>query len=131
MFKRALFLGITAGLLSGLASVIFMNVYKVAMFTDFSPLVTPMQLMSACMFGCVLASVGFWLLMRVMPKGGEMVFNLLFTLLTFASIIGPIAHQWPVEADTDLVAYFPGFAITLHFFPAVIWFTLKPFFIKH
>jgi hypothetical protein len=130
MFIRSLILGLTAGLLSGAACMVFAKVYADTMYVDFSPLVGPMNYFGACIFGCVLASIGFWAAVKVMPKYGEGVFNLLFAMATFASILGPIAHIWPLDADQDLITYFPMYAMTLHFFPAVVWFALKPWFMK-
>ena len=68
MFKKALLLGITAGILSGIASVIFAGVYKETMFTDFSPVVPTINLMGACMFGCVLASLGYLGVIKISPN---------------------------------------------------------------
>jgi hypothetical protein len=135
MFTRSLLLGITAGLLSGIACMVFAMVYKETQFVDFSVLIGPVNYIGACVFGCVLASIGFWASVKVMPKYGEIVFNFLFTILTFASILGPIGYTWPPEAATNdevsmAIDYFSVFAITLHFFPAIVWYTLKPVFIK-
>ena len=135
MFKNSLLLGVVSGLLSGLASVIFAGVYKETMFTDFSPVVSSMALFGACIFGCVLASVGYVLVMKFLPKNGNIIFNLLFTILTFASIISPIMYKFPpdlnVEGIDEITMLFIPFAMTLHFFPALIWFTLKPLFIRN
>jgi hypothetical protein len=130
MFTRSLLLGVTAGLLSGLACIVFANVYKETMYLDFTPLVGSMNYLGSCIFGCVLASIGYWAAVKVMPKYGDAVFGLLFALLTFTSILGPIGYTWPPEADTDLITYFPMYAMTLHFFPAVVWFALKPWFLN-
>ena len=134
MFKKSLFLGITSGILSGVACMIFAGVYKETMFTDISPVITSVNLIGACVFGCVLASLGYFLLTKFFPKFGEIVFNLLFTFISFASILSPIAYKFPPELDVEgidmITSYFIPFAMTLHFFPALIWFTLKPIFIK-
>ena len=134
MFKRVLFLGITAGILSGLASHIFMMVYKEVMIVDFSPVLKAYQLYAACVFGCVLASMGYFAAVKVVPRFGEIIFNLLFMILSFASIISPIMHIFPPELDVkgidEITSYFIPFAITLHFFPAIAWFALKPIFVK-
>jgi len=56
----------------------------------------------------------------------ELIFNLAFTILSFASIIIPIAATLPLD-----VAYpelFPGLAVPMHFFPAMAWYTLRPLF---
>lgn len=134
MLQKSLFVGITAGILSGVASVLFAFVYKEVMLTDFSPVLSMLSLMGACMFGCILASIGFWALHRLSPKHGEIIFNLLFVAFSFASILGPIMFKFPPELDVEGVdminSYFIPFAITLHFFPALIWLAIKPIFIR-
>jgi hypothetical protein len=135
MFKKSLFLGITAGFLSGVACIIFSIVYKETMFTDFSPVVSNFNLIGACLFGCILASIGYFGVKKMIPKYGDIVFNLLFTILTFASIISPIAYKFPPELDFEgidmVTSYFIPFAMTLHFFPIIIWLALKPLFFKN
>lgn len=130
MFKKSLFVGVTAGLLSGIASIVFTGVYKEITFVDFSPVLNATNLIGACMFGCVLASIGFWALTKVSTKYGEILFNLFFILLTFVSILGPIGYKFPLDFNEEITMYFPFLAITLHFFPALIWFAVKPIFIK-
>ena len=39
MFKKSLFVGVTAGILSGVASIVFEIVYKETMLVDFTPVV--------------------------------------------------------------------------------------------
>jgi len=128
MFKKSLFLGISSGVLAGIASIIFEQIYLKAFYLDFSPIAGPVSLMSACIFGCVLAAIGYWAFTSWLKNKGEILFNLLFTILSFASILGPIATTLPLDLDADLTLMFPGFAITMHFFPALAWFTLKPIF---
>jgi hypothetical protein len=69
-----------------------------------------------------------------LPRYGEIVFNFLFTIFTFASIIGPIMFTFPPELDVEgieeITSYFQPFAMTLHFFPALAWYTVKPIFLK-
>ena len=134
MFKRSLLLWITAGLLSGVSSLIMVSIYKEAMFVDFSPVISSMQYIGSCLFGCILASLGFVLATKFVPKFGEIIFNLLFTLLTFASLIGPLMFKFPPDLDVngidEITMYFIPFTMTLHFLPALIWFALKPLFIK-
>lgn len=130
MFKNSIFLGLASGLSAGTAAIIFAGVYKEAMYVDFSEVLTSANLIGACVFGTTIASLGYLLIKKVLPKKGDLVFNILFTLLTFASIVGPIAHTFPPEMDDMIQSYFPSFAITLHFFPMLFWLVLKPFFIK-
>jgi len=58
----------------------------------------------------------------------DMVFNLLFVVLTFASILRPIGFIMPLDQESPEL--FPGLAVPMHFFPALGWFALKPFFGK-
>jgi hypothetical protein len=76
----------------------------------------------------LLASVGYGLLVKWLPKPGEIVFNFALVVLTFASIMGPFAVKLPL--DFEQPELFPGLTVPMHFFPALAWFTLKPLFIK-
>jgi uncharacterized membrane protein len=134
MFTKSLLVGVTAGILSGVAGIIFTIVYKEVMFVDFAPVVSNINIIGATLFGCILASIGYWLLTKMSSKFGEIIFNMLFVILTFASILGPIMFKFPPELDVkgidEILMYFQPFAITLHFFPALIWFAVKPLFIR-
>ena len=128
MFKKLLFLGLLAGLGAGVTSVIYAQVYNGAFGTDFSLVVNPISIMSSCIFGGVLASVGYMGLSKLIVRGTEMVFNIIFVLLSFASILVPLVAKLPY--DVDFPELFPGFAIPMHFFPALFWFALRPIFFK-
>jgi hypothetical protein len=134
MFKNHLLHGLTAGILSGVACMVFMKVYKEIAFVDFSLVVSIFNIFGACIFGCVLASIAYFAAKKITPKNGEIIFNLLFTIFSFASIIGPIMFTFPPELDIEgideITSYFQPFAMTLHFFPALIWYTVKPLFVK-
>jgi hypothetical protein len=130
MFKRALFLGITAGLLSGVACAIFAYIFYDANgnMIDYSSVVNTQMMFGASIFACVLAAIGYWMLDKFLKSKGKIVFNFLFTLLSFASIIGPFAMTLPL--DLEFPEMFPSLVVPMHFFPALIWFTLQPLFIK-
>jgi hypothetical protein len=130
MFKRTLFLGITAGILSGVACAIFAKVFYEANgnMLDYSTVVNTTMMFGACIFSCVVAGIGYWLLDKVLKSKGQIVFNFLFTILSFASIIAPFAMTLPL--DLEFPEMFPSLVVPMHFFPALIWFTLQPLFIK-
>lgn len=128
MFKRALLLGIVSGLLAGIAGLLYARVYYTANEADFSKVASAVRIISASVFGGVLAAVGYTLLVKGLKTRGEIVFNLLFTLLSFASLLLPIAYKLPLTIETPEL--FPGMVIPMHFFPALGWYTLKPAFIK-
>jgi len=128
MFKKLLLLGAAAGLLAGVGSIIYAWIYNSSLGTDFSYPVKPVGIIAASVFGCILASVGYWLFSKWLKSTGEIVFNFAFTLLSLASIIGPFAVKLPL--DIEMPELFPGLVIPMHFFPVLIWFTLKPLFVK-
>lgn len=127
MFKKALLLGIISGALAGLASFIYQSkVYMEATAADFSGIVKPATIFGASIAGGILAAIGFTLLTKWLKGKGEIVFNLLFAILSFASILLPIGYTLPLDAEAPELFY--GLAIPMHFFPALGWFTLKPLF---
>jgi len=129
MFNRSLLLGIISGVLAGIAGIIYARIYYKINEADFSVVVSSIRILSASLFGGVLAAMGYTLLSRWLKTRGEIVFNFLFTLMSFASLLLPIAYKLPLNLETpDL---FPGMVIPMHFFPALSWYTLKPLFIRN
>ena len=128
MFKRALLLGIVSGLLAGVAGLIYAHLYYSVNEADFSKVASTVRILSASLFGGVLAAIGYWLSDRWLGNKGEIVFNFVFTIISFASLLGPIAMKLPLDLQSPEL--FPGMVIPMHFFPALSWYTLKPLFIK-
>ncbi|HXB93703.1 MAG TPA: hypothetical protein VNU70_01050 [Puia sp.] len=128
MFKKALLLGILSGLLAGIAGIVYARVYYTVNEADFSRVASAIRILSASLFGGVLAAIGYAILDRALKTKGEIVFNLLFTLLSFASLLLPIAYKLPLNLETPEL--FPGMVIPMHFFPALSWYTLRPIFIR-
>lgn len=128
MFKKSLLLGIVSGLLAGVAALVYARVYHSSLGADFSKVVVPVKIVSASLFGAVLAAIGYWILDKGLKEKGEIVFNLLFSVLSFVTLLGPFAFKLPLDIETPEL--FPGMVIPMHFFPALAWFTLKPIFIK-
>ena len=128
MFKRALYLGIVSGLLAGIAGLAYARLYYTANEADFSKVASAVKIIASSLFGGVLAAIGYTLLVKALKTRGEIVFNLLFTIFSFASLLLPIAYKLPLTIETPEL--FPGMVIPMHFFPALGWYTLKPIFIK-
>ena len=130
MFKKCLLLGISAGLLAALGCIIYARVYSMAMGgVDFSKVANPVMIVASCLFGTVLAAIGFYFMDRWLKAKGELLFNFVFVILSFATVVSPFAATLPL--DVEFPELFPGFAVPMHFFPALAWFTLKPLFIKN
>ena len=128
MFKRLFLLGLVSGVLASVAAQIYQKIYTSSLGADFSTVVKPVNIIIVSILGGLLASLGYGLLTRLLPKAGEIVFNFVLVILTFASILGPFAMKLPLEIEAPEL--FPGLTVPMHFFPALAWFTLKPLFIK-
>jgi hypothetical protein len=128
MLKKSLVLGLSAGILAGIASIVYANIYKSALGADFSKIAQPVGMILSSVLGCMLASVAYYFSARWLKNTGEIIFNLVFVLLSFASILGPFAAKLPL--DVDMPELFVGLTVPMHFFPALAWFTLKPLFIR-
>jgi hypothetical protein len=126
MFKKSLLLGIVSGLLAGVAALVYAYVYHSSLGANFSKVAGSARIIAASVFGGVLAAIGYWILDKKLKEKGEIVFNLLFSLLSFASLLAPFGVKLPL--DIEAPELFPGMVIPMHFFPALAWFTLKPLF---
>ncbi|MBN8851950.1 MAG: hypothetical protein BGO55_25950 [Sphingobacteriales bacterium 50-39] len=128
MFKKALLLGIVSGVLAGIAGLIYAHLYYSINEADFSKVASSIRIIASSLVGGVLAAIGFTILNTWLKRNGEIVFNLLFSIISFASLLMPIAYKLPTSLETPEL--FPGMVIPMHFFPALAWFTLKPLFIR-
>jgi uncharacterized membrane protein YeaQ/YmgE (transglycosylase-associated protein family) len=126
MLKRLLLLGVVSGILAGIASLIYQKVYSTSLGVDFSKIAKPVGIIISCMVGCLIAALGHWLLNKWLKNKTEIVFNFLFVILSFATIVGAFAAKLPL--DTTSPELFPGMVIPMHFFPALAWLTLRPLF---
>ncbi len=126
--KKFLIHGIIAGVLTAVAGIVYQMVYENALFLDFSLVINPKSIAGASIFGCVLMALGYWLLEHFKKPNLKGWLNVLITVLSFLSILGPLGMSLPLDAEFPEM--FPGLAIPMHFFPAMIFFGLNPFFTK-
>jgi hypothetical protein len=127
MFKRSLLLGFTAGVLSGIVCLIYQRVYAKTT-ADFSLIAKPFNIVVACIIGCLIAATGYMLFVKWFKSRGEIIFNFVFVIISFATILAAFAAKLPRAVDTPEL--FPGLVVPMHFFPALAWFTIKPLFFK-
>lgn len=128
MFKKLFFQGISAGILSAVACIIYNRIYFFATEVDFSKVVNVPVLVGINLLACLLAAAGYWVFKKLLKKNADIFFNLTFTILSFASVIFPISISLPL--DIKFPELFPGLTVPMHFFPALAWFTIRPLFIK-
>lgn len=133
MFKKIFFWGLTAGILSAVASIIYKRIFDFAYTYEGSPdytrLASNMILVAVNLAAGMIAALGFWGLISASRKNGELIFNLLFSLGSFASIMYPVSAKLPL--DIQMPELFPLLVVPMHFFPAITWFTVRPLFAKN
>ena len=128
MFKKVFIQAILASLLAFIAAVIYRRIYFFATETDFSTFLSLLKLASLSILISMLVAFLYYGLSRFMGSRTEVVFNLLFSMLTFASVIIPISITLPLNVQSPEL--FPGLGVPMVFFPAMAWYTLNPFFKK-
>ena len=129
MFKKSFLLGVVSGVLAGVASVIYQKVYAGSLGANFAAIAKPANIFFTCLLGGLIAGTGFWIFNKWFNGKGEIIFNVVFVLFSFASIMGAFAFKLPMDAESPEL--FPGLVVPMHFFPALAWFTLKPLFLKN
>ena len=127
MFKRKFLQGMLASLLSLMASLIYKRIYFFATEVNFSKVLGIERLIAINVLVCLLAVFLNYGLVRLLKSKGEIIFNFLFSILSFASVIIPITLTLPLNIQSPEL--FPGLAVPMVFFPAIAWYTLNPFFI--
>jgi hypothetical protein len=95
---------------------------------DFSKVINLGSIVGANVFGSLLAGVGYWVSQKMFGTKAELIFKIVFTLVSFISILGPFAISLPLDVKSPEL--FPGLTVPMHFFPLVGWFTLESLFLK-
>ena len=127
MFKKIFFHGITAAVLASIAAIIYNRIYFFATEADFSRVLNTASLVGLNAIVCLLAAFIFWILQALLKKKGEIIFNFIFSVVSFACVIIPISLTLPL--DIQFPELFPGLAVPMMFFPAVAWYTVQPLFV--
>lgn len=123
-FKNITLLALISGLLAAIASVIFNKIYTEAFYVDFSSIISITGIIASTLFGTILMSLGYWLFLKVFKSKGIFLYHLIIVILSFITIIGPLAAELPHEIDYPEL--FPGLTIPMHFFPVLAWLACKP-----
>lgn len=138
MFKKYLILGIVTSVLASAGAVAYSMFFNKNLF-DFSLAAGPVTITAACTFASIFAAVSAFAADKVLKSWGEFVFNLLFSIVSMGSILFPINFEFPpnllalVQAVNfeGVEAFFPIYVIPMHFFPILVWVTLKPLFFRN
>lgn len=126
IWKRELTHGAISAVLASVAGVMYSTIYSEALVLDFSQVLGVIDIVVGSSIGCLLMSVGYALTIKW--KGGLWLgwTNVLYAVLSFASIVGVFSFSLPLEIDYPEL--FPGLAIPMHFFPVLAFTTIRPFF---
>lgn len=126
--KANLLHGIIAGILSAIAAIVFLTIYYEAYYVDYSLVINTGAIVAASIIGCTLMSTGYFILEKTGKDKFQGVLNLVIMFLSFVSILPVMTMELPL--DVEYPELFPGLVIPMHFFPAMIFFGIKPFFEK-
>lgn len=124
--KTHFFHGLVAGVLSGLAAYVYNTAYSAALLVDFSAVMNTPSILGSSIFGCVLASLGYYFFSKWVQLGRDVWFNAIFLVLTFATFVGSFAANLPEDLESPEL--FPGLSIPMHLFPMLFWLAVKPLF---
>lgn len=128
-WKQICIMGIAGSLLSSIACIIYWKFYQEVFLVDYSSIIGFSNIISACLVGCLLMSVSYKVFIQWLGIRSIGWLNLLFGIISFASIIGVMGFNLPL--DTQSPELFPGMVIPMHFFPILSLLTIFPFFTIH
>jgi hypothetical protein len=126
MFRKIFFHAVTAGLLAALAGFIYSRIYYFATEIDFSKVVNVTAISGYCILFCMLAAAFNYACIRFFKTCGEIIFNFVLSIVSFAMVMIPISMSLPLEIKSPEL--FPGLGVPIIFFPALVWYTLNPVF---
>jgi len=128
MFKRKFLHASLAAILTAIAGFIYRRIYFFATEADFSKVLSISGIIAYSILICMLAALLSYSLTRYLGKRGEIIFNFLFSIISFAAVMIPISVTLPL--NIPFPELFPGLAVPMVFFPAVAWYTVNPLFTK-
>jgi hypothetical protein len=124
MFKTIFFHSIISGILASAAGIIYDRIYFFATEVDFSKVLNTGSIIGLNIMVCIAAGIIFFFLKKWMNKKGEIVFNFLFSIISFAGVMIPISISLPLKIQ--MPELFPGLAVPMVFFPVLAWYTIRP-----
>jgi len=126
MYKRVFFHALLSGALAAIAGIVYYRIYFFATEADFSKVLNPFSITGMSVFVCMIASFIYFGLVKWLNEKGEIIFNFLFSVISFACVMVPISLSLPL--DIKFPELFPGLAVPMVFFPALAWMTVRPLF---
>src|ERR1700680_890084 len=100
MIKKIFFHSLIAGLLATAAGIIYDRIYFFATEVDFSMVLNIGSIAGLNIMVCLMAGVLYWIFVKSMKKKAEVVFNFLFSIISFACIMIPISMSLPLKIQS-------------------------------
>lgn len=125
-FSKYFFAGLAAGLLSGLAAFFYARLYMHTLNISYPGIVSAKGIFSVCIFVNLLVALSYWMMQKLFRKDAELLFNVLFAIGCFLSIVIPFMVSLPLQMSSPEL--FPGLIVPMHFFPLLAWYCVKPIF---
>ncbi len=125
-WKQTFIIGIISSLLSSISSLLYMKIYSISLFVDFTKVLGITNIISSTIFGCFIMVIGYKYFIRWKGLKSIAWLNLIYCILSFVSIIGVFGFNLPLEIEFPEL--FPGLAIPMHFFPLLSLLAIFPFF---
>jgi hypothetical protein len=127
MFKRIFLHALAASVLAAVAGIIYNRIYLFATEVDFSNVLPFSRIIGFSVLICMMAACVKYGLQRWLETRGEIVFNFMFSIISFAMVMIPISVSLPLDIKSPEL--FPGLAVPLVFFPCLSWHTVNPLFL--
>ena len=126
--KRIFVHGIVSGILAATAGWLYFKLYQTILGTSFKSIINIGSIAGSSIFGCLLMAIGYSFLLKFKREKFKGILNIIISVLSFASVIIPISISLPLVIEAPEL--FPGLVVPMHFFPALAFFTIEPFFLK-
>jgi len=126
MFKKIFLHALTAAVLAALAGYIYSRIYYFATEVDFSSVLNGARILGFSILFCMLAAIVNYLSLKIFRKRGEIIYNFILSITSFALVMVPISISLPLNVKSPEL--FPGLGVPMVFFPALAWYTIRPLF---
>ncbi|MFM7644304.1 MAG: hypothetical protein ACKO5N_05880 [Sphingomonadales bacterium] len=127
MLKKTVW-ALASGILAGGVSYAYGETFEKQLMEDYSNVVPTAAIFISCLVGTSFATLGHWLLTKVVPMFGEFIFALLFAAISTASLVGVLGFTFTDDSNELHQFIFYGYAMPMHFFPFLAWYVFKPLF---
>ena len=131
MIKKYAYFALSAGAFASLVTVIYSLAYESATKIEGEQLESlrealPMtNLIMVPFIGCIVATAGYFLARKYLPKIGPFLFYFAFSAVSILTSFG-IFTVYGLHEEIMYTVY--GYAMPMHFFPFLSWVTFKALF---